>query len=159
MLLGIQKRQWFFLLLALLLPLLLNAVAIWQDIGVNTLFFENLNTLPKIFIQLLLTIMILGLLVWFILFISNKKIFQKQQQLIKFFEISLMALLVAVIFTVVTGFFIPLVWLPIFHDYLLGLPGSSFMVRWSRLLLFPSATIILFIALYLSGNNNPEINS
>ena len=70
--------------------------------------------------------MVLGLLPWILIFISHKKLFQNQSQIVKLIEIAVMALLTGGAFEVVSGFFMPLVWLPKFHDYLLGLPGSYF---------------------------------
>ncbi len=169
MLIGIQKRQWVLLFVALSVPLLLNAIAIWQDVGTASIlkmwngtypspFLGFLggayNPLPKIFLKLLLFVAALGLglLVWLMVFISCKAFFQKQSQVAKLVEIGVMALLTAAVFEVVAGFFMPLVWLPIFHDYLLGLPASSFMIDWSRWFILPTTTIILFITIFLSRN-------
>ena len=69
----------------------------------------------------------------------------------KLFETFLIAGLVAVAFAIITGFFMPLVWLPKFHDYLLGLPGSPVLMDWSFWLVFPITAIILFGAVFLSG--------
>jgi len=55
-----------------------------------------------------------------------------------------MAYLVGLLFEITTGIAMPLVWLPKFHDYLLGLPSSSFMEEWSRWLVLPITSIILF---------------
>ncbi len=165
MIFGIQKRQWLLLLLALSVPPLLNAVAIWQDVGTASILkmwngtYQHplmgflggpYNPLPEIFLKLLLFAAALGLLAWLMIFISNKAFFQKQYRIAKFCETLLMAWLVAVIFEVITGFFMPLVWLPVFHDTL-GLPVSSFMEDWSRWLVLPTTAIFLFIAILLSG--------
>jgi len=171
MLIGIQKRQWLLILLTLSVPLLINAVAIWQDIGTASilkiwngtykpsLYLVAYNPLPEISLKLLLFTVALGLLAWLMVFISNKAFFQKQLLIAKFCETLLMAWLVAVVFDVVTGFFMPLVWLPIFHDYLLGLPVSSFMLDWSRWLVLPTTALILFIAIFLSGNKKIDTPS
>ena len=156
---GIQKRQWLLLFLALSIPLLLNAVGIWQNVGTNVIlqllrgtyspypyksFGVIYNPLPEIFLKLLLFAAALGFLAWLIVFISNKAFFNKQPLITKVCETLLMACLVGLIFETITGVAMPLVWLPKFHDYILGLPGSSFMVEWSHWLVLPTTVIILF---------------
>src|SRR5258706_7313994 len=115
MLIGIQKRQWVLLFVALSVPLLLNAIAIWQDVGTASIlkmwngtypspFLGFLggayNPLPKIFLNLLLFVAALGLLAWLMVFISSKAFFQKQSQVAKLVEIGVMALLTAAVFEV-----------------------------------------------------------
>ena len=174
MIFGIQKRQWLLLLLALSVPPLLNALAIWQDVGTDSILkmwngtYQHpllgflggpYNPLPEIYLKLLLFTAALGLLAWLMIFISNKAFFQKQHRIAKFCETLLMAWLVAVIFEVITGFFMPLVWLPVFHDYLLGLPVSSFMEDWSHWLVLPTTALFLFIAIFLSGKKKLDTPS
>jgi len=87
---GIQKRQWVLILLALSVPILLNAVGIWQNVGTNVILqllrgtyspypYKSLgviyNPLPEIFLKLLLFTSMLGFLAWLIIFISNKAFF------------------------------------------------------------------------------------
>ena len=171
MVIGIQKRQWALLLAALIMPLLLNAVAIWQDVGVASILKMlngtyprpllgflggTYNPLPGIFLKLLFFVIALGLLTWLMVFMSSKVFFQKQPQVAKLFEIGVAALLIAIVFVVVAGFLMPLVWLPIFHSYLLGLPASPFMEYWSRWFILPTTAIILFIAMFLSRNKTLE---
>jgi hypothetical protein len=168
---GTQKRQWFLILLALSAPLLLNIIALWQDIGTDSIlkiwngtypqpllgFLGSVyNPLPEIFLKLLLFLFALGFLAWFVVFITSKEFFQKQSQMVKLFEIGIMALVTAVVFDIVSSFMMPLIWLPKFHDYLLGLPSSPFMINWSRWFIFPATAIILFIASLLSGDKNLE---
>jgi hypothetical protein len=160
---GIQKRQWLLLLLVLSLPLLLNVAAIWLEIGkggmlrlLNGTYQPSNPNLPlasrsEILSDLLPIIALLGLLSWLVIFVSNKAFFQKQPLIAKSVETLLAVSLVARVFEIVTGWIMPLAWLPQFHDYLLGLPGSGFMLQWSRWLVLPATAIILFIAVLLSG--------
>jgi hypothetical protein len=77
MILGMQKRQWVILLLALFMPLLFNAVGIWHDVGKDNILqmlhgtysyvpYDNNsldldhNPFPEIFINLLPTTIFLG---------------------------------------------------------------------------------------------------
>ena len=166
MVLGIKKRQWIVLLLALSMPLSLNAVGIWHHVGRdnilemlrgtysyipynnNSLDLEH-NPFPEIFLNLLPITIFLGFLAWLMIFISNRVFFQKQPLTIKLIEVSLMSFFTAEVFTKVGDFFMPLAWLPVFFNTL-GLPGSVFVSTWSWLLV-PTTTIILFIAMLLSG--------
>jgi ABC-type Na+ efflux pump permease subunit len=165
MIFGIQKKQWLLILSALSVPLILNALAIWQDVGTASilkmwngtypqpllgLLAGPYNPLPEIFLKLLIIIVMLGLLAWLMVFISNKVYFQKQPRIAQVIEALLMALFVAVVFEAITGYFMPLVWIPLLHDTL-GLPGSTFMGEWSRLLVFPITAIIIFCAIIISG--------
>ena len=61
-----------------------------------------------------------------------------------------MALLMAAIFGIASGYVMPLVWLPVFHDYLLGLPASDFMLDWSYRLILPATAAILLFVMQLS---------
>jgi hypothetical protein len=166
MIIGIQKRQLFLLLFAMCVPFLLNAVGLWQDVGTAAIlkmlrgayphpllgFLGGpYNPLPEIFWGLLFMVAALGLLAWLTVFLSNKAFFQNQPTIAKFLETILIALLVAAVFEIVTGFLMPLIWLPIFQDYLIGFPGSLFMEDWSRWLVFPITAMILFVAMFFFG--------
>ena len=165
---GIQKRQWLLLLLVLSLPPLLNAVAIWRDIGtVGTLqlligaYHPSNPNLPvasllEILLDLLPIVAILGLLSWLVIFVSNRAFFQKQWLIFKLLESLLAALLIAKVCEIATGIFMPLAWLPQFHDLLGPLPGSVFMADWSRWFIFPATAILLFIIISLSRNETLE---
>jgi hypothetical protein len=165
--LGIQKRQWLLLFLVLLLPLLLNAVAIWMKIGTaGTLQLLNgtyqpsnpnlpIASLPEILLELLFNVALLGLLSWLSIFVSDRAFFQKQGLIVKSLEILLMVLLIAKAFEVASGFFMPFAWLPEFFDQI-GIPLSPFTATWSRWFIFPATAIILFVALTLSRNKSLE---
>jgi len=166
--LGIQKRQWLLLFLVLSLPPLLNAVAIWRDIGTEcslqllngTYQPSNPNLPPVSFWEILSglipIIAILGLLSWLLIFVSIRALFQRQILIVKILETLLAALFIAKLFETATGFFMPLAWLPEFHDYLLGAPVSDFMLHWSRWFIFPATAILLWVATSLSRNKNME---
>ncbi len=158
MVLGIQKRQWILILLTLSLPLLLNVMAIRQDVGTDSIqkmwngsyphpftgfLGGSYNPLPGILLNLLLLSAALGLLAWLMIFICNKAFFQKQKLIARLIETVFAASLIARVFVIVSGFLMPLVWLPKFHDYLLGLPVSPFMINWSRWLVLPATVVIL----------------
>jgi hypothetical protein len=165
---GIQKRQWLILFLVLSLPILLNAVAIQQEIGASGMLQllsgtyqpsnpnSPLASLSKILMSSLLIIALLGFLCWLVFFISNQVFFQKQHLIAKLIEIVLVIVSIAKIFEIAAGIIMPLVWLPQFNDYLLGLPGSEFTANWSSWLIFPATAIILFVGLLLSRNKSPE---
>src|ERR1700690_2414447 len=171
MIFGIHKRQWLFLLLALSIPVLLNAVAIWQAVGAKVIFqilrgtysygydihngldFDH-NPFPEVLWNLFLYSVPLGLPAWFMIFLSNRVFFKKQPLIVKLCETFFLAWLVAAIFEFITGFFMPLAWLPVFFNTLGPFVGSDFVLYWSRWLVFPATAIILFVAIFLSGNKN-----
>ena len=165
MIIGIRRRQWLLLFLTTSIPILLNGVAIWNDIGSKGIlqiltgtyspypyksFGIIYNPLPEIFLSLLLITIPLDFLAWLIIFILNKPFFQKQPIVLRVIEIGLTASLVAGVFVIATSFFMPLTWLPKFHDYKLGLPASPLLIKWSGRLIFPITIITLFSAVLLS---------
>ncbi len=165
--LGIQKRQRAILFLLILLPLMINALAIQHEIGTKGIFKLLSGTyqpsdpnlpfasLSEILSGLLPTIAFLGFIIWLVIFVSNRVFFQRQWLIATIFEILFIVLFVAKVFELVTGFLMPLTWLPQFIDSL-GLPGSEFASNWSRWFVFPATAIILFVALIFSRNKNLE---
>ena len=134
MILGIQKRQWVVLLLALFMPLLLNAVGIWHDVGKDNILqmlrgtysyvpYDNNsldldhNPFIEIFINLLPTTIFLGLLAWVIVLILNRSFFQKQPLIAKLIEVLLMSLFVAEVFAKVGEVFMPFSMVASFLQY------------------------------------------
>jgi len=164
---GIQKRQWLLLLLVLSLPPLINAIAMWLKIGTvgslqllnGTYQPSNPNLPPASLIEilsgLLPIIALLGLLSWLVIFMSNRAYFQRQWLIARLFETLLVALSIAKVFEIATGFLMPFAWLPQFNDHL-GLPASPFTADWSRWFIFPVTFILLFITISLSRNKNLE---
>lgn len=164
MIFGIQKRQWVLLLSALSAPIVLNAVAIWQDVGITSLrkMWEGsypdpdvgflggpYNPLPEIAWDLFLHTLTLGIIAWLIILLSNQAFFQRQPRIIQGIELGILSLLSAVFFALIAGIFMPFVWLPKFHSYLLGAPASPFATRWSLWMILP-ITLALFIAIFAS---------
>ena len=169
--LGIQIRQWFLLFLILLFPFLLNVMAICMDIGtagalrlLSGTYQPSNPNLPlasplEILLELLFNIALLGLLSWLVIFVSHQVFFQRQQWIFKIIESLLLVLFIAKVFEVATGFFMPFAWLPEFHDYLLGVPVSDFMLHWSRWLILPATTILLFVAMLFSRKEDQEVKT
>jgi hypothetical protein len=162
--LGLQKCQWVLLLLALSTPLVLNAIAIWQDVGTASLrkMWEGsyadpfvgflggpYNPLPEIAWDLFLHTAALGVTAWLIILLSNQDFFQRQPRIVQGIELGVLSLLSAVVFAIVAGILMPFVWLPKFHSYLLGAPASPFTASWSLWMILP-VTFALFIAIFAS---------
>jgi hypothetical protein len=173
MIFGIQKRQWVLLLSALSTPLLLNIVAIWQDAGSVTLrrMWEGsypdpfvgflggpYNPLPEIAGKLLLFSAALGILGWSTILLSNQAFFQQQPRLVQSVELGVLSLFIALVFTVASGFFMPLIWLPMFNDYQLGIPASQVAASWCWWMVLP-VTLALFIAIFASRDRLPIHNN
>jgi len=154
----ISKLQWFVLALILVLPFLLNILAIQQQIGTRGLFRLVLGVyhpidpnLPvassgDIFTKLFFSTLLLGLLPLLAILLSNVRFFRQQRLLIRLIGASVVALPIAKVFEIASGFFMPLFWLPEFIDSL-GLPGSTFAFRGSQVLVFPATTILLLFAM------------
>ena len=175
MLIGIQKRQWLLIFLTLSIPILLNIVALWRALGtdlilqimqgtyvytpyyVDALDFDR-NPFPKILLNLLPYTVFLGVLAWFMIFISNRILFQRQPLATKIIEFLLMSSITAIVFNIVSSFFMPLAWLPVIYNTL-GFPGSSFVFQWSRWVVLPTTAIILFVAMLLSGIKKKDTSS
>jgi hypothetical protein len=162
MLLGIRKRQWPLLLLVLMLTLLMNALAILQDVGMTSIRkmwmgsyksdFSVVpgNPLPEISAELLLIVAVSGLPAWLMIYTSDRTLFRRQSGMLRVDESLFMALLMAAIFGIASGYVRPLVWLPVFHAYLLGLPASDLMLDWSYRLILPATAAVLLFAMRLS---------
>lgn len=159
MIFGIQKRQWLPIALVAIAPLILNAFGIWQDVGGKTMLqimrgtyggHSIPNSLLKVFPSLICSSILFTLLLWFIVFLSNRDFFQKQLLILKILESLIVALFVAKTFEIITGFLIPLGWMPKFHDHF-SAAVSLFMTDWSRWFIFPMTAVILFITFLLSG--------
>jgi hypothetical protein len=159
---GLQKRQWILLLVALSTPLVLNAVAIWQDVGTASLreiwevgyinppeLEAPYNPLPEIAWDLFLHTSVLGITAWLIILLSNQAFFQRQPRIVQGIELGILSLLSAGFFALMAGVFMPFVWLPQFHSYLLGAPASPFAASWSLWMILPVA-LTLFIAIFAS---------
>ena len=155
------------LCLVLCLPLVLNAIAIQQEIGTQGIS-QLLNgtyqpadpnlpyaSLPNILSELLPIVALLGFIGWLAIFVSNRTFFQKQWWTVKIIETALAVLFVAKVFEIATGLFMPFAWLPQFGDSP-GLPGSEFAANWSRWFIFPATAIIFFTALMPFRNKHLE---
>jgi hypothetical protein len=156
----IHKRQRFLILLALLTPLLLNAVGAWQVIGPDVLvqvlkgdykvYGIPYNPWPRVLGPILVTTVLLGSLAWLTVFISTKTFVQERSVIVKRMLTAVLALLGAAGFGVGT-FLIDVSWSSAFRfNATVGLPISRFVGRDVR---FASCTtaIILFYALQLEG--------
>jgi hypothetical protein len=177
MIFGLRKLQWLIILPVIAFPILLNFLGIWQDIGSAGFLqifrgefrpFPQLignyysNPLPGIFFDLSLLAIPLGVLSWLEIFITNQPFFQKQPHILQIFLLLLLFFATSILFSIDCGFIMPLKWLPVFHDYL-GMPGSSFMEKWSSLLVLPLTFFLLSIAVLIDRTSvlikSPQIQA
>src|SRR6185503_4920168 len=162
--LGLYPRQWALLILIMLVPITINFVAIWEDIGiqaVTTLIIDGhydrhggiigkkYNPLPAIFRDISLVVAILGLPCWLIAFVSTRTLFQNLPKVLKGSITIVSVSFLALVFSFVTADLLPLIWLPKFHEYMFGLPTSSFMV-WGWFFALPITFSVLSWMLYAS---------
>ena len=59
----------------------------------------------------------------------------------------LVVLPISAFFSVASGYFMPLIWLPVVHDYLLGLPVSVFAISGSWAFVFPATAITMILGI------------
>lgn len=164
-LIGIQPRQWLYILLAVFVTLAFNTVALWQNVGWDVILqilsnryspypynsFQIIyNPLPAIVIELIPIDVFLVFLAWFAVFISARVLFRRLPPILKYSIICLLAVALARVFAITAGWAMPLVWLPKFHDYLLGMPVSTFAIYWSDWVVFPVTALILAYAMLVS---------
>ena len=153
-----NKRLRIALLVLFLVPILFNALALWHDIGAHTLWQALIgkyvgftgfvyNPLPEILFEALVASSILTVLALLIIFTANVNIIRRLPVTLKFTFRLFLIIAGSVIFSDVSGFFMPLSWLPEFNDYLLGLPGSTFAVIGGWVFVFPTTFIALFLAI------------
>jgi hypothetical protein len=146
------------ILILFLMPILFNAMALWHDIGVQTLWqaisgnyvgFTGFvyNPLPEILFEVVSTSLILTALSLLVICIANVKMVRHSPAALKFPLRLFLILVSSVVFGDVSGFFMPLSWLPEFNDYLLGIPGSTFAVIGGWVFVFPATLIVLFLAI------------
>ena len=137
-----DKRMIIVLLVLFLLPLLFSMVAMSAQEGILRPALEATRALPAMIAlslaptALALAAMLLARSLWLsrlprVLVVSSKLI---------------LAIITAVTFRFVAGVLLPLVWLPLVGDYLIGLPTSPHVDTWSWYSVFPLATIAFILA-------------
>ena len=154
-----QKRQWVLILLALLIPLGLNAAALWQTIGPDTLnktlngkfqpFGVPFNPWPEILKPVFVITALLGLLIVLAVFSSTKASFQRQSETRRRITIIVSVLFLAIMFGIGT-YFIDGTWSSAFRfNAAFGLPISPFAFT-NAILVFIATTMISFWTVWLS---------
>jgi hypothetical protein len=162
---GIHKHQWLLILLAVLVPLLLNAVGMWQIIGPDVLtqtlkgafkvYGIPYNPWPRILGPTLVATVLLGLLAWLAVFTSTRAFLQRRSMIVKFILIVMLALFTAKSFGIGT-FLIDVSWSSAFRfNATFGLPASRFADRDVRLA-FWTIAVIMFYTLQLSRQGNTQ---
>jgi hypothetical protein len=151
-----SKRQKLLILLSLLLPLLINIFAIVREVdhakltdsvmGTYKRFGLPYNPWPDILISLTGNMIVIGLFSWLIAFALTRSFVRKLAPAIRYGIILIASLSGAYILAIWAGIILPLVWLPQFGDYLLGLPGSEVASRSAMPLVFPIEFAILLLA-------------
>jgi hypothetical protein len=150
----IQKRQSLLVLLALLIPLGLNAAALWRTIGPDTLnktlndeyqsFGVPFNPWPEVLKPAFVITVLLGLSLVLAVLSSTKDSFQGQSATKRHIVIIISALLLAAVFGIGT-YVIDGIWSSAFF----GLPISPFAST-NAILAFMATVTISFYTLWLS---------
>jgi hypothetical protein len=101
----------------------------------------------------------LGLVAWsgglaafatFAIYLSTKFLILRVSHLLSITMTVLISAIIAVIYRYVAAFFMPIVWLTVFNDYMLGLPASYYAYKASWLL-YPSTFLLATIAVSKIG--------
>jgi len=154
-----QKRQWILILLALLMPLGLNAAALWQTIEPDTLskilngkyqpFGVPFNPWPEILKPVFFITALLGLLIMLAVLILTKASFQRRSGTRRLITIVVSVLFLATVFGIGT-YFIDATWSSAFHfGPAFGLPLSPFAFT-NVFLAFIATAMISFWAIWFS---------
>jgi hypothetical protein len=158
---GIYKRQWIYLALLELLPVVSNGAGVINELGWNVfsqllhgekyaayqIVFEDAfidrGTLLTILLFLLVISTILATLSWGITALTNRKFFQRQPAILRWLEYILITNLLTWIYVIVCGRALPIGWLSALHDYR-WFPFSQFMYDVSFWIIMPVVVILLF---------------
>ena len=154
-----QKRQWALILLALLIPLCLNASTLWQTIEPDTLskilngkyqpFGVPFNPWPEILKSVFVITALLSLLIMLAVFSSTKAPFQRHSETRRLITIVVSVLFLATLFGIGT-YFIDATWSSAFHfSAAFGLPISPF-AETNAILAFIATAMISFLAMWFS---------
>ena len=154
---GRNKQLGLALVALFLVPVLFNIVALWNEVGFD-IFLQTItgtytcfsgfvcNPLPEILFEVMGTSFILTALALLMVLLGNLGVIRRLPTMLKFLLRFFLIIISSVVFTNVSGVFMPLSWLPVFNDYLLGLPGSTFAIIGSWIFVFPITLVVLFLA-------------
>jgi hypothetical protein len=163
---GISKRQWLLILAAAVIALLVDAAGIWvtvqgnhawealrqqqlQSAGLTGTFRCSYPWLETGLQGLLLTLL-LGGAAWLPVFISEKTFFQKLRPVTKFVAELLTSIFAGAVLTALNFLFGASWETNLSCRTILGLSKPAFALFWNPVLVFPAASLLIFLAMYLS---------
>lgn len=167
MIVGISKWQWLLILIAVASVMLVNVIGIWHSIRFNKMQVEEVKHVDPELLELyncdypylavslrfLITAILLSALAWLTVFLSAKAFFQRLPLILKYGSELLVATLVGVVFAIVS-ILLCANWV---YDFwcgpLYGLLMSGFVHYWSKRLVFPATSVLIFWAMHLSNRN------
>ena len=156
LILGRNKQLRLALVVLFTLPVLFNIVALWNEVGFDT-FLRTItgtytcysgfvcNPLPEILFELTGISFILTALALLLMVMVTLSVLRRLPSVLRFLFRLFVIIASSVVFSNVSGVFMPLSWLPVFNDYLLGLPVSTFAVIGSWIVVFPTTLVVLFL--------------
>jgi len=162
---SLLKKHRHFLISAvilMILPVLFNVIALWQEAG-STIALQLIrgtyrcyggfvcNPLPKMLLDMFGFSLILTGLALLIIHLSTRASWRRLHPAPRFALRVLLALPTSAVISYVSGSIMPLSWLPVLHDYLLGLPASPFASLGSWVSLFPATAVVLILAIHMIG--------
>jgi hypothetical protein len=123
-----------------ILPVLFNLAVLWLEVGSNVVFQlvrgtyrcywgSVCNPLPEILFKLFgFSLILFGLALCILFFVTHKAL-RGLHPVVRFVIRILLVLATSAVFSYyVAGFLMPILWLPVFGDYLLGLPVSGLLL-------------------------------
>jgi hypothetical protein len=162
-----RRRSATALLLLTLLPLLFSVIVMIREVGGEALLQglngqhscppgDRCNPIAKVVLGLSASSLLLGL--FGILAVNGSRRFWQTRTpaALKITAHILVALTNGVVFRYATGVLMPLIWLPEFGDYLLGLPASPTALAASWYVIFPLSTLAVVLGPPWVGHRGPN---
>jgi hypothetical protein len=166
---GISRRQWLLILTAVATAILINVIGIWYFLRPYKMWLEETTDVDPefldlitcddypylaVFLKFLITAILLGALAWIVVFLSTRALCQRLPLIPKYGSELLTAISVGIVFAI-GSILLSNNWV---HDFRCweeyGLSQSGFVYYWSKRLVFPVTSVLIFWAMYLS--NKPK---
>jgi len=147
----------------ILLPALFNLVVMWLEVGSDVLLpaiscagecsiYCTCYPIPGVLLGLSGFSLLLGAVALLGIHVSTRAWLTKLPRVVRLLFVLLLAISTAILFRYVGGFLMPVVWLPVFGDYLLGFPVSSSADKASWYVIFPLVIAIFLLAAFRNRN-------
>jgi hypothetical protein len=152
-----SRRTLAIFLALMLLPLLFNLIVMWKEAGLQASYQAIAGTyecstglpcapFPKVILALSAPSLLLSLFAVFTIHLARGVWLVKLPRVLSLSTSCVLGISTAIIFRYVAGLLMPLAWLPVFGDYLLGMPVSPTAETASWYGLFPLVIVVFTVA-------------